>query len=87
VAPTRGWARLYCNVCAIDCESKVALDELLAALSIDQWVVQRISDRTILVDGLQRNQITRALARLGNPYRIVDLPPVNPEAPAGGGRA
>jgi hypothetical protein len=73
-----GWARLYCNVSLIDCESKEVLDELLAILSLDRFVLRRLSDRTIVVDGQQKPQIARALARRGNPFRIVDLPSALP---------
>lgn len=73
-------ARLYCNVCLIDCDSRETLDELLTTISIDRFLIRRLSERTILVDAAQRNLIARALARRGRPYRIVDLAPVNPDA-------
>lgn len=76
----KGWARLYCNVSLIDCESKEVLDELLATLSLEHFVLRRLSDRTIVVDGQQKPQIARALARRGHPFRVVDLAPVLPNA-------
>ncbi len=79
MANARSWGRLYCNVSLIDCESKEILDELLASLLPARLIVRRLSDRTIVVDGLQKTTITRALARRGVPYRTVDLPAVAPE--------
>ncbi len=73
------WGRLYWNVSVIDCESKETLDELLATLGLEQLVVRRLSDRTVVVDGRQKATITRALARRRSPYRVVDLPPALPD--------
>ncbi len=69
----QGWARLYYNVSLIECESKEILDELLSILDIQRFVIARISDRSIIVDGAQKSQVARALARRGHPFRITDL--------------
>lgn len=73
-----GWARLYFNVTLIDCDSPEVLEEILATLRLDQYVIARLSDRSVVVDGQRKTQITRALARRGQAYRIVDLPPASP---------
>jgi hypothetical protein len=78
VPSPKSWARLYCNVSLIDCESKEVLDELLATLSLDRFVLRRLSDRTIIVDGQHKPPLARALARRGRPFRIVDLPAAFP---------
>jgi len=72
------WARLYYNVSLIDCDSPEVLEEILATLGIDQFVITRLSDRSVIVDGQRKAQITRALARRGQAYRVVDLPPASP---------
>lgn len=72
------WARLYYNVSLIDCETKEVLDELLATTALEQYGVQRLSDRCLIVDSRQKSLIQRALARRGYPYRITDLPPREP---------
>jgi hypothetical protein len=79
VPASDAWGRLYCNVSLIDCESKEILDELLAALPPGRFVIRRLSDRTIIVDGQQKTSLSRLLARRGQPFRIVDLPPTSPE--------
>ena len=74
----RGWARLYYNVSLIDCDSKETLDDLLNSADLGRFVVARISDRAILVDGQQKAATTRLLARRGQPYRVTDLVPQVP---------
>ena len=74
----QGWARLYYNVSIVDCESKEILDELLNGLDLDRFVIARISDRSIIVDGQQKALIARTLARRGHPYRVTDLVPQTP---------
>lgn len=69
------WARLYYNVSLIDCESKEILDELIATSGLQSFVVTRLSDRCVVVDGSKKVQIQRALARRAYPCRIVDLAP------------
>lgn len=75
-----GWARLYYNVSLVECDSKEALDELLSALGVGRYVVARVSDCTAIVDGQQKSQIARVLARRGHPYRVTDLAPQAPSA-------
>ena len=72
VAEARDRGKVYLNVCLIDCDSRETLDELLASVAIDRYVIRRVSERAVLVDGVQRVQLGRALARLGRPFRIVD---------------
>ena len=72
------WARLYFNVSLVECESPDLLDELLATPGLSRLMIRRVSDRAILVDGRQRTQIVRALARRGQPHRIVDGSPAVP---------
>ena len=72
------WARLYYNVCLIDCDSPAVLEEILATLGLNSFVICRLSERAVVVDGQRKNQIARALARRGQAYRIVDLPPASP---------
>ncbi len=74
------WARVYYNVSLIETDSKDELDGLLTLHGLDRFVVARISDRAVIVDSQQRNQIARALARLGRPHRITDLLPRVPGA-------
>jgi len=78
VAERDDWARLYYNVCLIDCDSQEILEEILTTLGLNAFVISRPSDRTVIVDGQRKNQIVRALARRGQAYRIVDLPPAPP---------
>ncbi|HEX5416913.1 MAG TPA: hypothetical protein VFZ25_14715 [Chloroflexota bacterium] len=73
-----GWARLYYNVSLIDCDSPEVLEEILATLGIAEFVIARLSDRAVIVDGQRKSQIARALARRGQAYRVVDLPPASP---------
>jgi hypothetical protein len=73
------WARLYYNVSLVECESANVLDELLAVPGFTRLVLRRVSDRVILVDGRQRAQIVRALARRGQLHRIVDGPATTPD--------
>ena len=73
------WARLYYNVSLVECESSDVLDELLATPGLSRLVIRRVSQRVILVDGRQRAQIVRALARRGQPHRIVDGPAAAPD--------
>jgi hypothetical protein len=79
------WARLYYNVSVVECESPDVLDELLTTPGLSRFVIRRVSERVILVDGRQRAQIVRALARRGQPHRIVDGPVAAPEKPDAGG--
>jgi hypothetical protein len=79
--PDADWARLYYNVCLVDCASKDVLDELLTSFSLGESVVYRLSDRSVVVDARQKAQIQRAFARRGFAYRIVDLPAARPESP------
>ncbi len=69
----QGWARLYYNVSLIECDSREILDEILSVLDLQRFVVARISDRSVILDGAQKSQIARALARRGHPCRITDL--------------
>jgi hypothetical protein len=79
LAAANDWARLYVNVSLITCESAEALDDLLANTTLGRFVVQRLSDCAVVVDGQQKSQITRALGRRSQSFRIVDLPLVAPE--------
>lgn len=74
----QGWARLYYNVSLIECDSEEILDEILTAFDLRRFVVARISDRSVIVDGQQKPLIARALARRGYPYRVTDLVPQAP---------
>jgi hypothetical protein len=76
VYSAKRWARLYYNVTLIECDSPEALDDLLAHTPLGQLVVQRVSDRAVIVDGQQKSLIARSLGRRGHSFRIVDLPPV-----------
>ncbi|MGH2458685.1 MAG: hypothetical protein ACRDIY_07445 [Chloroflexota bacterium] len=78
MATDQSWARLYHNVSLVECDSKDVLDELLSLHGLDLVVVARISDRVAVVDGQQRAQTARALARLGHSYRVTDLLPRAP---------
>lgn len=73
MASNQSWARVYYNVSLIECDSKEALDELLSAHGLDRYAVARISDRAVVVDGQNKAQTARALARLGHSYRVSDL--------------
>jgi len=73
------WARLHYNVSLVECASRETLDELLDVLGLDQSVVARLSDRVVIVDGQQKAQIARCLARRGHPYRVTDLVPRAPD--------
>jgi hypothetical protein len=84
VKPSNLWARLYVNVSLIDCDSADALDDLLAHTTLGRLVVERLSDRAIIVEGQQKALIARALNRRGQTFRIVDLPPVFPDFSANG---
>lgn len=75
------WARLYVGVSLIDCDSPEVLDELLNTSAIGDCIVQRLSDRTIVVDAQRKTHLLRALARRGHPYRLVDLAPAEPALP------
>jgi hypothetical protein len=79
-----GWARLYYDVSLIDCASKEVLEELLATTELGAYVVRRLSDRCVVVDGRQKAQIQRCLAHRPYPCRIVDLPPRAPARPEEG---
>jgi hypothetical protein len=79
VARGHDWARLYVNVSLIDCDSAEVLDDLLANTTLGRFVVERLSDRTVIVDGQQKPQIARALSRRGQAFRIVDLPSIAPD--------
>ena len=68
------WSRLYYNASLVECESSDVLDELLALPGLSRFVIRRVSERVILVDGRQRAQLVRLLARRGQPHRIVDGP-------------
>lgn len=79
------WARLYYNVSLVECESSDVLDELLATPGLSRLVIRRVSDRVILVDGRQRTQVVRALARRGQPHRIIDGTLSAPDRPGTAG--
>ena len=81
------WARLYYNVSLVECESADVLDELLAVPGLSRFVIRRVSENAILVDGRQRAQIVRALARRGQPHRIVDGSVTAPERPSAAGHS
>lgn len=85
LASRQGWARIYDNVSLIECESKDVLDDLLNLLNLGRFVVARVSERAVLVDGQQKAAIARALARRGHPHRITDLPPWRRSAREQGG--
>ncbi len=74
------WARLYFNVSLIDCDSADALDDLLANTALGRFVVERLSDRAVIIDGQQKALVARALSRRGQAFRVVDLPVVSPAA-------
>jgi hypothetical protein len=80
------WARLYYSVSLVECDSPDVLDELMTTPGLSRFVLRRVSDRVILVDGRQRTQLVRALARLGQPHRIVDGASSTPEKLDEGGR-
>jgi hypothetical protein len=75
---------LYVNVSLIDCDSADALDDLLAHTTLGRLVIERLTDRAIIVDGQQKTLIMRALNRRGQTFRIVDLPPMFPETSLNG---
>jgi hypothetical protein len=81
MSPTPPWSRLYYNVSLVECESSDVLDELMAIPALAKLVIRRISERVILVDGRQRTPIVRALARRGQPHRIIDGPATPPLHP------
>ncbi len=76
VAADTDCARLYVGVCLIDCDSAETLDDLLASSALERFVVRRLSDRSVVVDGQQKAQIARLLSRRGQPFRVVDLPSI-----------
>lgn len=78
------WARLYYNVSLVDCESKEILDEILTTTGLRASVVERLSDRCVVVDARQKAPIQRALSRRGYPFRIIDLTPRVPGSPTSG---
>jgi len=67
-------ARLYYNVTLVECESADLLDEILASPAFARLVVRQLTDRAILIDGRHKTRISRALARRGQSYRVVDGP-------------
>jgi len=69
---------VYYNVSLIECDSKEALDELLSLHGLDRYVVARVSDLAVVVDGQQKAQTARILARLGHSYRVSDVLPRAP---------
>ena len=81
-----GWARLYHGASVIDCDSPDVLDEILTTSNLGEAVVRRLSDRTVVVDDHQKVLIVRALARRGQPYRLIDLAAAAPRWPAGDSR-
>ncbi len=84
MAPANDWARVYVNVSVIDCDSAEALDDLLANTTLGRFVIQRLSNRAVIVDGQQKSQIVRALSRRGQLFRIVDLPTITSDQLADG---
>jgi len=73
LASSMSWARLYYNVCLVETETSDALDELFATTDLKRFVVTKLSDHCVAVDGKQKTQIVRALSRRGRAFRIVDL--------------
>ena len=86
MSPSPPWGRLYYNVSLVECDTADGLDELMTVPGVSRFVLRRVSDRVILVDGRQRTQIVRALARRGQPYRIIDGPAFDRETLDEGGR-
>ena len=80
------WARLYYNISLVECDTADVLDELLTIPGLSRFVLRRVSDRVILVDGRQRTLLVRALARRGQPYRIIDWSSTYPEKSDEGGQ-
>ena len=81
------WVRLYVNVSLIDCETAEAMDDLLSNTTLGRFVVSRLSECAVLIDGQQKTSVTRALSRRGQLFRVVDLPPFSPVPPSfGAGR-
>lgn len=78
MAANHGWARVYHNVSLVDCASKEVLDELFNTLDLEHYVIARVSDRGVIVDGAKKAQLARALARRGHPFRVTDLVPRAP---------
>jgi hypothetical protein len=83
LAGSREWARLYCNVSLIDCDTCDVLDDLLANTPLGRFVVERLSDRAVIVDAQHKALVARALNRRGQLFRIVDLPSRSPSTMAG----
>ncbi|HLZ07097.1 MAG TPA: hypothetical protein VKT80_00795 [Chloroflexota bacterium] len=86
MSPSPPWARLYYNVSLVECDTPDVLDELMTVPELARFVLRRVSDRAILVDGRQRTQLSRALARRGQPHRIVDAPSIDSETFDEGGQ-
>lgn len=84
MAGSREWARLYFNVSLINCDSSDVLDDLLANTTLGRFVVERLSDRAVIVDAQHKALVARALNRRGQLFRIVDLPSRSPSTMAGG---
>ncbi|HUX88156.1 MAG TPA: hypothetical protein VMW65_14230 [Chloroflexota bacterium] len=78
MAPSTSWARLYYNVCLVETETSDALDELFATADLKRFVITKLSDRCVVVDGKQKTQLVRALSRRGRAFRIVELAPQTP---------
>ena len=60
---------LYSNVAIVDCVDALALETLLES-GIEHFVVWRISDRAVVVDHEQLDEILKLLRRLGQTPRI-----------------
>ena len=80
------WARLYYNVSLVECDTPDVLDELMTIPGLSRFVIRRVSDRVVLVDGRQRTLLVRALMRRGQPHRIVDGSASNLEKSDEGGQ-
>jgi hypothetical protein len=78
------WARLYYNVSLVETESSDVLEELLATTDLKRFIISRLSDRCVIIDGKQRTPLIRALSRRGHAFRIVDLAPQAPGDDTGG---
>ena len=60
---------LLVGASVIECADKIALDELLSG-GLQRFVVQRLSDTTVIVDHQQESAITAVLRKHGYPPKV-----------------
>ncbi len=64
--------KVHRNVTVLEVEDPLLLTELLAATSLSEAEVRRLSDRVVVVDPARLDRLLEELVARGYPHRVVE---------------